>query len=98
MENFIDEITLATQLHESRRTIRTCRTKYGMPYIKIGRRVLYDVPIVKEWLQNQTVTIADNRSTLMNPIFQLAYASLMVSGKLNPLTINVLVSSYKIIQ
>ena len=69
MENFIDEITLATQLHESRWTIRTWRTKYGMPYIKIGRRVLYDVPIVKEWLQNQTVTIADNRSTLMNPIF-----------------------------
>ena len=69
MENFVDEITLATKLNESRWTVRTWRTKYGMPYIKIGRRVLYDISNVKEWLQNQTVAITNTPSTLMSPIF-----------------------------
>ena len=69
MENIVTESTLATQLHESRWTVRTWRTKYGMPYIKIGRRILYDIDKVKEWLQNQTKAITDNTSTLMSPIF-----------------------------
>lgn len=70
MENFVDEITLASKLQESRWTIRTWRVKYGLPYIKLGRRIIYDVNAVKEWLQNQSISnITTPCNTLMSPIY-----------------------------
>ena len=50
---FIDEKELLTLLPISRRTLGNWKIKGLLPFIKIGRRCLYDWPSVAEALRRQ---------------------------------------------
>jgi 5-methylcytosine-specific restriction protein A len=51
MNNLVSEKELAEILQLSRSTINRLR-KQGMPFIKIGKSVRYDLEAVKKWIQN----------------------------------------------
>jgi hypothetical protein len=50
---FIDEVEALRRVPVARRTWFDWRKNKGLPYIQIGKRVLYDWPSVKAWLMRQ---------------------------------------------
>ena len=54
--NFVNEIELAKEIGISAMKLRQDRYKgKGLPYIRLGRRILYDRAQVYEYLRSQTV-------------------------------------------
>ena len=51
-EGFINEATALTRVPVSRRTWYGWRQK-GLPYIRIGKRIVYDWASVRSWLLRQ---------------------------------------------
>lgn len=49
----IDESSLLNRVPFSKRTLFNLRTTGKLPYIKLGRRILYHLPTVEEALRRQ---------------------------------------------
>jgi len=55
MKRLITKKELAQYLRLSVFTVDTCVSQNRIPYIKIGRRVLFDLADIDAWLQHQKV-------------------------------------------
>ena len=58
--NLIDRTQLAEHLHCSTRQIDYLRNKVGLPYLRIGGMIRFEVPVVEAWLREQKDTRAKN--------------------------------------
>lgn len=57
LDGYIDKSELARQLGVSERTVdRYTDLPDGLPFVKLGRRRLFDVAQCRQWLADRTIT------------------------------------------
>ena len=68
LEDYVDRAELARQLGRTERTVaRWEQERIGPPVTRLGRRVLYFIPSVQEWLRSREAKMVRERARHATP-------------------------------